>query len=221
MSRVASDNSSNDVKKTISDHTFYGTEKDVSDIRSMSLTMALDGPYGYTYSLDIYQHSVLFAAGSGITFCLPQVTDLVRRAALSKTKCLTKSVRLLWCIRTYDIIHWVRSELLELAFLAEKVPFDVVVEVYVTREHSEHVDPDLGKLMKVYFGQRPDIKSVIGMEAQHTMKCESQSLSVSLCGPGSFSCEVARSVSALNWSIAFGRAGSLRDVQLISESYKM
>ena len=187
----------------------------------MSLITALDGPYGYTYSLDIYQHSVLFAAGSGITFCLPQVTDLVRRAALGKTRCLTKSVRLLWCIRTHDIIHWVRSELLELALLAEKVPFDVVVELYVTREHNEHVDPDLGKLMRVYFGQRPDIKTVIGTEAQHAIKCESQSLSVSLCGPSSFSSEVARAVSALNWSIALGRAGSLRDVHLISESHKM
>ena len=221
MSRVASESSSNDVKKPISDRTLYGTEKDVSDIRSMSLITALDGPYGYTYSLDIYQHSVLFAAGSGITFCLPQVTDLVRRAALGKTRCLTKSVRLLWCIRTHDIIHWVRSELLELALLAEKVPFDVVVELYVTREHNEHVDPDLGKLMRVYFGQRPDIKTVIGTEAQHAIKCESQSLSVSLCGPSSFSSEVARAVSALNWSIALGRAGSLRDVHLISESHKM
>jgi len=101
------------------------------------------------------------------------------------------------------------------------VPFDVVVELYVTREHNEHVDPDLGKLMRVYFGQRPDIKTVIGTEAQHAIKCESQSLSVSLCGPSSFSSEVARAVSALNWSIALGRAGSLRDVHLISESHKM
>lgn len=221
MSKDMSDNSSNDVKKTVPERTLYENEKDVSDVRSVSLMTALDGPYGYTYSLDIYQHTVLFAAGSGITFCLPQVMDLVRRAVHGNTKCLTKGVRLVWCIRTYDIIRWIRSELLELASLADKVHFDVVMELYVTREHNEHVDPDLGKLIKVCFGHRPDIKALIEMEAQHAMKCESQSLCVSLCGPSSFSYEVARTVSALNWRIAFGRSESLRDVHLISESFKM
>lgn len=60
----------------------------------------IDGPYGGC-SIDIgdFEHVVLFAGGSGITFMLGLLDDIVGRSIRKGEQLLTKRIELIWCVR--------------------------------------------------------------------------------------------------------------------------
>lgn len=215
------DADSADSGKTLAHDMGHEKESLAPDEYVMSFMAALDGPYGYSFSLGTYEHSVLIAAGSGITFCLPQVSELVRRAVHSPRAYLTRSVRLVWCVRTLDMVQWVRPELLELVFHASNVPFKVSIELYATREQSNVADADLNAVLNIHVGVRPNLHEILNNNVDLAMQQESTSLSVSVCGTPSMNFDVSRSVSYMNWRLARGSLGSLRDIHLVSESFGM
>jgi NAD(P)H-flavin reductase len=57
----------------------------------------LDGPFGGVHNdLSIYEHVVLIAGGTGITFVMPVLQDLIRKM---KADCVCKSIQVLWSVR--------------------------------------------------------------------------------------------------------------------------
>jgi hypothetical protein len=83
----------------------------------------IDGPYGDSHpAFDTKYHGVVcISGGSGITASLPWISYLaskMRSAAhnpLSSQEklCRTRSVHLIWCIRSLDWIRWAERELVE------------------------------------------------------------------------------------------------------------
>lgn len=66
-----------------------------------TIPVLLDGPYGgLEGELGIYEHAVLIAGGTGITFVLPVLEDLVEKMALEPEKTVCKSVELVWSVRS-------------------------------------------------------------------------------------------------------------------------
>lgn len=64
----------------------------------------LEGPYGHLTHLDYYQTVLLCAGGSGATFCLPIILDIVRRAramqlGVVKQGVATERLTFVWTVR--------------------------------------------------------------------------------------------------------------------------
>ena len=119
------------------------------------------------------------------------------------------------------MVQWVRPELLELVFHASNVPFKVSIELYATRELNNIADADLNAVLNIHVGVRPNLHQILNNDVDLAMQQESTSLSVSVCGTPSMNFDVSRSVSYMNWRVARGSLGSLRDIHLVSESFGM
>lgn len=73
--------------------------KTLSACKSDTIPVLIDGPYGgLEGDLTIYEHVILFAGGTGITFAKPVLEDLLQRMESSTSK--IKTVELIWCVRT-------------------------------------------------------------------------------------------------------------------------
>lgn len=66
-----------------------------------TIPVLLDGPYGgLEGDLGIYEHALLIAGGTGITFVLPVLEDLIERMTFEPHKTACKSVDIVWSIRS-------------------------------------------------------------------------------------------------------------------------
>ncbi|GAA5867883.1 hypothetical protein JCM8547_003404 [Rhodosporidiobolus lusitaniae] len=111
----------------------YATEE--SKNLSMPLFPAFtEGPYGHSLLLHRYESVLLITGGTGVTFALPLVLDLVRRARnrhLGSTKPLvTSRVVFVWAVKNRDEVELISDELREA--IAYAPPGFLDVQVYVT-----------------------------------------------------------------------------------------
>lgn len=67
--------------------------------KTKQLRAAIDGPYGHTTDPAVFESAVFIAGGSGITYVLPVLLDLLRRVDRGQVT-LTKRVRVLWTMRS-------------------------------------------------------------------------------------------------------------------------
>ncbi|KAL4400293.1 oxidoreductase [Malassezia pachydermatis] len=186
--------------------------------RYTTVKALVDGPYGYTYRNTMYEHNVYFAAGTGATYILPQMMDLLRRSIRGEAH-ITKSIRFIWSIRSFDAAQWARPELLELIRLGQGAHIPVFVEIYSTRDSATHwIDADLCPLEFVS-GQRPNIEAVLTYEINEAMKSNSATMCVYACGTHEMNIQVSNFVAGANLNIAMGKLGSLHDLKLNSESF--
>lgn len=90
-----------------------------------SMKMLIDGVYGHTQPVDLYDNVLLVAGGIGITAVIPYAEDIVARGIACK-------VKLMWTVR--DIAH-----LEIMADRLEKLVADghVQLELYVSQEHGD------------------------------------------------------------------------------------
>jgi hypothetical protein len=99
----------------------------------------VDGPYGgWQGDFACFDTVVLIAGSTGVTFTLPLLLDLARRAARQQqTKPLlpVRRVEFVWVVRNVDHVSWV-SEELQSAFttLRQQAGIDVAVRIFVTRD---------------------------------------------------------------------------------------
>ncbi|KAF8147881.1 ferric reductase like transmembrane component-domain-containing protein [Crassisporium funariophilum] len=100
----------------------------------------IEGPYGGS-SVDLgnYETALLFAGGSGITFTLGLLDDIVgrcvRKGRMNGEK--TKRIEFAWCVRSFGSIEWFSSALMDIATVAAtshttSSPIDVHMSIYVT-----------------------------------------------------------------------------------------
>jgi NAD(P)H-flavin reductase len=99
---------------------------------AVNTSVWMDGPYGGIHRpLDSrYDSLILVAGGTGITVCLPWITETIQRAKTSKHLFL-KRVVLVWAIRQADATYWIADEL---DYIAKKQGsgVEVMLETYVT-----------------------------------------------------------------------------------------
>jgi hypothetical protein len=83
----------------------------------------IDGPYGDSHpAFDRKYHGVIcISGGSGITASLPWISYLASKmrsaahnpASVDEKLCKTRTVHLIWCIRSLDWIRWAEREIVE------------------------------------------------------------------------------------------------------------
>ncbi|TDL19804.1 hypothetical protein BD410DRAFT_773506 [Rickenella mellea] len=95
----------------------------------------LDGPYGGS-SVDIgdYERVLLMAGGSGVTFTLGLLDDIVGRCSRRQHGEKTKIVEFAWCVKSFVCIDWFAKMLMDIATAAASpsVQLDLHVTIFVT-----------------------------------------------------------------------------------------
>ncbi|EMD32717.1 hypothetical protein CERSUDRAFT_118461 [Gelatoporia subvermispora B] len=95
----------------------------------------LDGPYGGCgVDLGEYESALLVAGGSGATFTLGLLDDIVARCIrLGRAGGeRTRRIEFVWCIRSFGSIEWFAPQLAEIAAAVEGTSLDVHVSIFVT-----------------------------------------------------------------------------------------
>ncbi|GAA5913972.1 ferric reductase family protein [Sporobolomyces salmoneus] len=93
----------------------------------------IEGPYGHPLALDFarYQSVLLFAGGSGITFCASILEELVARAARGDSN--NREVTLIWSMRDLECIEWYRSLFTSLVSVVDsETSLDLSIYLHVT-----------------------------------------------------------------------------------------
>ncbi|KAG8881539.1 hypothetical protein FRB98_004255 [Tulasnella sp. 332] len=98
-------------------------------------TVWAEGPYGNLSHLDYYQTLLLVAGGSGVSFTLPVMLDLVRRARSmhlghTSVAVATERVMFVWVIKEPEHVEWIGDFLREAIALAP--PGFLHVKIHVT-----------------------------------------------------------------------------------------
>ncbi|EJD06301.1 uncharacterized protein FOMMEDRAFT_138344 [Fomitiporia mediterranea MF3/22] len=95
---------------------------------SCAVSAFVDGPYGDPPNVYFYPNVVLVAGGSGVSFTLPLLLDLVRRARKETPDTLCKKVKFVWYIR--ERIHY-ESMKAEFDAIQANLPANLEVEINV------------------------------------------------------------------------------------------
>ncbi|KLO10739.1 hypothetical protein SCHPADRAFT_942602 [Schizopora paradoxa] len=94
----------------------------------------LDGPYGAPPSVDAFQNLVCIAGGSGVSFTLPLLMDVVRRNISNPQGLLCRRVLFVWSIRDIEDLDWIASDLRKtLSSVSSSLEVEVCVFVTGTR----------------------------------------------------------------------------------------
>ncbi|KIS69879.1 uncharacterized protein UMAG_02395 [Mycosarcoma maydis] len=204
--------------------------------KGLELSAVLDGPYGQDASVATYHHALLLAGGSGITFVLASLLEVVW--LWQKKAATTRRIHLVWSMRDVQSLNWARQHLVTVACLA---PQDALkVTIYVSGADPASQNLDLPASWEVQWGVHPDAASVLSEFIQgisvptekdpDTEKaCPSNSstgpiegpasAAVVVCGPSGMVKDAANATATLQRDILCGKLSSLDNVSLITEHF--
>lgn len=154
----------------------------IGGLGGANVQVMLDGPYGgCSLDLDAASHILLLAGGSGITFVIGLLDEIVGRVCklgLGGTAGMgtrTRRVDVVWCVRSFGALKWVSpllSAIMERADKGEKV-LDVRVKVFVTCLcDPESVPPIPNCEVKL---ERPSLMSILNELAYGSKASETSS----------------------------------------------
>ncbi|KAG2346622.1 hypothetical protein BDR05DRAFT_959562 [Suillus weaverae] len=107
---------------------FTGRLKDAA-LKGDKVKVFVDGPYGPSPNLGSYDTSVLIAGGSGVSYTLPVLLDIIERVRNGESGC--RRVVFIWSIRSVDHIHWIDDVLIRALKLAPP-SLSISIHIHVT-----------------------------------------------------------------------------------------
>lgn len=169
------------------------------DINKAAMTaVAIEGPYGCLRPLRQFDSVVLIAGGSGSTFTMPLLRDLVlswkrvsQRKTLSKifetpVGAVTRSVRFVWVVKSKQQLEWFAAQLTSVAQEVEQLnsdghDFHAEISVYVT---CDEILKAQGKVSSQPTPKRivPDEVTTLANPLDAPKKVSSSSLSIHSVG---------------------------------------
>ncbi|ODV85752.1 hypothetical protein CANARDRAFT_27845 [[Candida] arabinofermentans NRRL YB-2248] len=203
----------------------------VADGSSKDLRVLVDGPYGgVDRDVRMFSNLYLVASGSGITTCIPFVTQYSR--LITDTTAELQSIRLDWIIKRQADIDWIQEELefinSEYGFLLQNGL--LTINIYCANDSERNIElSENGSFSKteeqgldsdgymkdislLYF--RPEVKTMI-----RTFKLGEKNCFIS-SGSDALKEQVGNSVARLQTSIFAGR-GDVKEVYLHTESFSI
>ncbi|KAG8215360.1 iron reductase [Butyriboletus roseoflavus] len=110
-------------------------DKDKDRDVSVPVQVMIDGPYGGS-SVDLgqYETVLLVSGGSGITFTLGLLDDIVGRCVKLRRRGgeRTRRIEFVWCIRSFGHITWFAPMLTDIANTAVNSSIDLHMSIFVT-----------------------------------------------------------------------------------------
>ncbi|KAI0675049.1 ferric reductase NAD binding domain-containing protein [Trametes maxima] len=186
--------------------------------RLRSSRVLLDGPYGGVEGdLKAYDRVLLLAGGSGVTFVVPLLLDIVRGFAEGKAVC--QKIHLVWAVRTSDALTWF-EDVLSSAIKAAPQGLSVSISYYVTDLETVEDDTSskseksaLSEGAVTRFNGRPALKDIVSSICD-----EEGAVGIATCGPDSFTLDVGNAVYDCELAILRDKA-RCSEVYLHHESY--
>lgn len=169
----------------------------------------VDGPYGSPPNLHRYSTCVLVAGGSGISYTLPLLLDLIRRSSIGGSSEVQR-ILFIWIVRGDGHLPWI-TETLSRSFPKAKHLLDIEAHIYVTganvaqtaspfgsvnsisksEQDRVYIEPECnGNLPQIHHG-RPDISDLL----QGEIASSSGPVSVDVAGPGALTASVRAALS--------------------------
>lgn len=174
-------------KRTGMTATLYDKAK-ASPTGVITMTGAVEGPYGGLESLKSYGTVVLFAGGVGITHQISYVRDLLLGNEAGTAA--TRKIILVWSIRTTETLEWIRPWMDEILALPNRRQV-LKVLLFVTKPRSTREVVSRSETVQMFPG-RADPKVLLEKE----MKTRVGAMAVTVCGPGAFADEVRAAARA-------------------------
>ncbi|KAK0450521.1 iron reductase [Desarmillaria tabescens] len=191
----------------------------------------LDGPYGgCSIDLGQYESVLLFAGGSGATFTIGLLDDIVGKCVkLGRPRGeRTKRIEFVWCIRSFGSIDWFAPMLMDITNVAGRPgsTLDVHVSIYVTCLCNPDAVPSIPNSDVIF--ERPGFGKVLGdlvtppppddeEEKKLSWVGLGGGVGVCVCGPESLIREASNAVARLGMT----RSGELGGVGLHTELFSM
>lgn len=131
-------------------------------LQPIPVQVMFDGPYGgCELDLPAYERVLLVAGGSGATFALGVLDELVARSCLAGDG-VTQRVDFVWCVRSFGSIRWFAPLLRAIAHAARAGRgVELRIAIYVTCLCAREEVPDVPGL-EVRIGGRPDMRALVG-----------------------------------------------------------
>lgn len=114
------------------------------DGSSTTTPVILTGPYGRAFSDNAEKNVLAVAGGTGITFTLPVLLDILARPVR-----MTRAIDFTWIVRSTQDLLWLAPELSSLkARIASQETPNLRLRIFVTREASSSVTPSSAEKVK-------------------------------------------------------------------------
>ncbi|KAH6915311.1 ferric reductase NAD binding domain-containing protein [Coprinopsis sp. MPI-PUGE-AT-0042] len=175
---------------------------------SCTVTAYVDGPYGSPPDLHHYSTSILVAGGSGISYTLPLLFDLIRRSSTGESSDATR-IKFVWIVRGEGHLPWINKILAEVLPKA-KHPLVVDACIYVTgsagaqetqranflsndEKEIGYIEPEPtdSSIAQIFHG-RPDLQRLLDEEISGACG----PVAVDIAGPATLTTSVKAAVSA-------------------------
>ncbi|KDQ18798.1 hypothetical protein BOTBODRAFT_28295 [Botryobasidium botryosum FD-172 SS1] len=143
-----------------------------------ALSAYVDGPYGCPPSWGLYDTCVLISGGSGITYTLSTLLEIIYQAQMGTSA--VRRVVFVWMIRDADQMNWIRKTLTA-ALLQMPQSLAIDIRIFVTRPPAQgHTTNSIYDMpnMQLKSG-RPNVKELLREE----LDSAPGPVGVGVCGP--------------------------------------
>jgi len=205
--------------------------KQMTENDTMTTPVILSGSYGESITEDLTPETnvLCVAGGTGITYVLPVLLDLISKPSSSMRK-----VQLIWAIRKASDAQWVQDELESIYQSRES--HGIEVRIFVTREAScptsttgvdfenKEVEvgasspsnlSDSGDLINVNSKSHPDLRKLVPDFIMDTVRGPT---TVFASGPGSMVSDLRSAVAASNSGSQVWKGNDRFDVSLVCDN---
>jgi len=118
------------------------------------VTVLVDGPYGWPPSVDSFSSVVLLAGGSGVSFTLPLLLDII--SSVRRGESPVGRVLFVWSVKHYDDVKWASDDIkTALKTLPPNLSIDVRIYVSRTTSFVPHLNSSDDAIDKKYFSSHP------------------------------------------------------------------
>lgn len=195
----------------------------------------LDGPYGgSSVDLGLYESVLLIAGGSGVTFTLGLLDDIVGRCVkLGRSQGeRTRRIEFTWCIRSFGQIGWFAPMLVDIATAASNSTIDLHISIFVTclcdPEAVPHIPnsivtlsrPSVKVLLKDFISLSPSSEKEDSVETRfdRTQESHGSGGGVAVCasGPESLTREAQNAVARLGLTTSMDVGGIALHTELFT-----
>ncbi|KAF7321797.1 FAD-binding FR-type domain-containing protein [Mycena kentingensis (nom. inval.)] len=158
-----------------------------SESANRELAVFLDGPYGAAAAVEGYRRVLLFAGGSGVSYTLPLLLDILRSSSAS-----CERVIFIWSVRDTDEIAAIADTVRAALARPRSHSLEAEIRIHVTK--GKDVEAGVGErgrfsdCVQVFAG-RADIAAIIREEVGGCAS-SGKNMSVNVCGPNVLSDEV-------------------------------
>ncbi|KAG1809121.1 iron reductase [Suillus subaureus] len=195
----------------------------------------LDGPYGgSSVDLGLHESVLLIAGGSGVTFTLGLLDDIIGRCVkLGRSQGeRTRRIEFTWCIRSFGQIEWFAPMLMDIATAASNSTIDLHISIFVTclcdLEAVPHIPnsivtlsrPSVQDLLKDFISPSPssDREDSVEIRFDESQKLHASGGGVVVCasGPESLTREAQNAVARLGLTMNMDVGGIALHTELFT-----